>query len=443
MLEYLISNEFISKDDKVAVGVSGGADSMLLLWALLDKQKELGFYLKVININHSIRGKESDSDSKFVEDFCKKKNVPFELVVVDAKKTQKEEKLSIEESARKLRYDAFFKIMKKEGLNKLFLAHHKNDNAETVLMNILRGAGILGACGIKNDDIIKRPLLNLKKNEILQLCVDHNIKFVVDSTNNENNATRNFVRNVIFPEIEKVYPSATDSICSFAEKCKEFQEFIQKSVKTELIDQTKTGIILKLVAFENPSFLVREYLRQIFLKLGVFADIEAKHYDLVAKLKSAEVNKSIDLPHELIAKRTYDGIKFMKKSQVPPPENVFNFLIGKIDFSGFGEIETCFVSPDDVIYGDGALYVDYSKISNNAVWRARQLGDVFSKFGTGSKKLNDYFTDEKLDIEKRDFTPVLANGNQIYVVAGFEVSENVKIDGNTDQIVKIIFKSKV
>ena len=129
----------------------------------------------------------------------------------------------------------------------------------------------------------------------------------------------------------------------------------------------------------------------------------------------------------------------MKKSNTPPPEKEYQFLIGKIEFEGYGVIETAFVSPEEVIYGDGSLFVDYAKISNNAVWRVRKLGDVFSKFGTGSKKLNDYFTDEKLEVEKRDFTPVLANGNQVYVVAGFEVSEKVKIDGDTDQIVKINF----
>ena len=442
MLEYLINDDIVQKEDRIAVGVSGGADSMLLLWALLDKQKQIGFYLKVININHHIRGKESDDDSLFVADFCKKKNIPCEVVDVDAKKLKTQEKLSLEESARKLRYDSFYKIMKKEKLNKLFLAHHKNDQAETILMHILRGAGLLGACGIKDDKVIKRPLLNLSKQEILQLCVDYGIKFVVDSSNNENDATRNYIRNVVFPEIEKVYPSAVDAVCAFGDKCKEFQVFIENQVKPELFEEGEDFVVLKDAAFVGPNFLVREYLRIAFLKMGVFADVEAKHYELATKLVQAEVNKTLDFPHGIEVKRTYGGIKLMKKVKNPPPQTEWQFVIGKLEFEGYGTIETKFVSPDAVVYGNGVLYADYAKISNNAVWRARKLGDKFSKFGTGSKKLNDYFTDEKVEVEKRDFVPVLANGNQIYVVAGLEVSEKAKIDGDTDQIVQINFYPK-
>ena len=105
-------------------------------------------------------------------------------------------------------------------------------------------------------------------------------------------------------------------------------------------------------------------------------------------------------------------------------------------------IETKIVSPDDVVYGDGSLYVDQSKISTNAIWRTRRLGDVFAKLGSGSKKLNDYFTDKKVDVDIRDLIPLLVVQNQVCVVAGLDVSEKVKIDGNTDQIVKIVFYSK-
>lgn len=439
MLEYLIDDKIVNKDDRIAVGVSGGADSMLLLWALLDKQKQVGFYLKVININHHIRGTESDNDSKFVEDFCKVKNVPYEIVDVDAKNLQQTQKLTLEESARKLRYGAFFSIMKKDKLNKLFLAHHKNDQAETILMHILRGSGLLGACGIRSDNVIFRPLLSYQKQEILQLCADHGVKFVTDSTNSQNDATRNYLRNVVFADIEKVYPSAVDAICAFGEKCNEFQTFIENQVNDELIETHDDYILVRDGAFENPSFLVREYLRKAFILLGVYADVETKHYELATKLMGAEVNKTLDFPHNTQLVKTYGGIKLIKGTRKKTNENEWQFVIGKLKLDNIGTIETKIVSPDDVVYGENSLYVDYTKISNNAVWRTRKLGDKFSKFGTGSKKLNDYFTDEKIEADKRDFIPVLASGNQIYVVAGIEVSENVKLDAETDQIVEIKF----
>lgn len=442
MLEYLVEKLNLQKDDRIAVGVSGGADSMVLLWSLLDLQKKVGFYLKVINVNHNLRGAESDRDSQFVASFCEKKKVPYEIVSVEVKKTKSQEKLTLEESARKLRYQAFAKIMKKDKLQKLVLAHHKNDQVETILMNILRGAGILGASGIRQDGVILRPLLNLKKAEILKIASEHNIKFVEDSTNFQNDATRNYLRNVIVPELEKIYPNAVDSIFAFGEKCKDMQAFVESQLNPDFIEEFNGGVLVKSAVFYTNKILIREYLKRAFEKLNVFADIETKHYDLAVALFNADVNSMLNFPHNLVLKKTYGGIKIsLAKEKIQNTEE-FEFVIGKLEFRGIGIIETQIVEPSDVVYGEGSLYVCMSKVSTNAVWRTRRLGDVFAKLGSGSKKLNDYFTDKKVDVDVRDMIPLLAVQNQVLVVAGLDVSENVKIDGNTDQIVKITFHSK-
>ncbi len=439
MLEHLIEDSVISKDDRIAVGVSGGADSMVLLWALLDKQKQVGFYLKVVNVNHHLRGEESDSDTKFVKDFCEKKKIPCEIVDVDVKTLKVDKKLTLEESARIARYDAFAKIMKVDKLNKLFLAHHKNDQVETILMHIFRGSGVSGASGIKQSDYVVRPLLNLDKNEILKIASEHGVKFVTDSSNADNAFSRNYVRNVVVPAIEKAYPNVVNSIFEFGKKCKEMQEFVQKNIKTEYFEENNDYIVLKDQAFLEHSVVGHEYIKQVFEKLKIFADIEAKHYDMIFDLQKCSVNKSVDLPHQIQAKRTYTGVKFFKKTSKKKIEKQHEFVVGELDFEGYGKIVTKLVSADEVIYGEGALFADYSKISNNAVWRIRSLGDTFAKLGTGSKKLNDYFTDKKIDFEKRDNLPILAVENLVLIVAENDVSENVKIDGQTDQIVKIEF----
>ena len=442
MLEFLLKGVKIDKNDRIAVGVSGGADSMLLLWSLYDLQKKGKFFMKVVNVNHNIRGEESDRDSLFVKDFCEKKNIPYEIVSVQAKKTKAEQKITLEESARKLRYAAFAKVMKKDKLNKLFLAHHKNDQAETILMNIFRGAGILGASGIKQDGVIFRPLLNFKKSEILSLAKEYGIKYVEDSTNAENDATRNYLRNVVIPEIEKVYPSAIDAIFAFGEKCKDMQKFIEGQLNPDFIEEFNGFVLVKSAVFHTHKILVREYLKTAFAKMGVYADIEARHYELATKLFDADVNTMLNFPHELILKKTYAGIKIFKEQENVQDFGEYEFIVGKTEIKNIGVIETSIVSPDDVVYGDGSLYVDQSKISTNAIWRTRRLGDVFAKLGSGSKKLNDYFTDKKIDVDVRDMIPLLVVQNQVCVVAGLDVSEKVKIDGNTDQIVKIVFYSK-
>lgn len=441
MLEYLIGDDVVNKDDRIAVGVSGGADSMLLLWALLDKKRQIGFYLEVININHHIRGVESDRDSSFVEEFCKKHKIDYKIIDVDVLKLKKDEKKSIEESARIARYNAFKKVMKADRLNKLFLAHHKNDQAETVLMHIFRGAGISGAVGIKNDLVICRPLLNLKKSEILNIANEHGIEFVEDSTNADSNYTRNYLRNVVIPEIEKIYPNVVDAICSFSKRCDEAQDFILSKIDDSLIKKCEDYILLNDKAFKENKVLVREYIKRAFEKLGVFSDIETKHYKLVYELSFQDVNKEISLPHDVVAKRTYLGVKLFIRNETCENLDVYEFVKnGEIDFRGKFKIVTRVISMDEVVYGEGALFVDLNKVSNKAVWRTRRLGDKFSKIGTGSKKLNDYLTNKKIDSDVRDFIPLLATDDNVLVVLGDDICENVKIDSNTDEVVKITFE---
>lgn len=441
MLEYLIDDNIVDKNDRIAVGVSGGADSMILLWALMDKQKEKGFYFEVININHHIRGAEGDRDSIFVEEFCKGHKIDYKIIDIDVLKLKKDEKKSLEEAARIARYDAFRKVMKTDKLNKLFLAHHKNDQAETVLMHIFRGSGISGAVGIKNDMTIFRPLLNLKKTEILKLTKEHGIEYVEDSTNADSNYTRNYLRNVVIPDIEKVYPSVVDAVCSFSKRCEEVQDFILSKIDNALIEEQEGCVLIGDNVIKEHKVLVREYIKKAFEKLGVFSDIETKHYNLVYELFFAEVNKEISLPHEIVAKRTYSGVKLFVKTKETDNFETFEFVKnGEIVFGGKFKIKTELVAMDQVVYGEGALFVDVNKVSNNAVWRTRRLGDKFSKFGTGSKKFNDYLTNKKIDSDARDSIPLLAVEDNILVVLGDDISEYVKIDSSTDDVVKITFE---
>lgn len=441
MFEFLIDDKFVSKEDRIAVGVSGGADSMLLLWGLIDKQKQVGFYFEVINVNHHLRGKASDEDSKFVEDFCKKRKIDYKIIDVDVKKLKNDQKFTLEESARVARFDAFKDIMKKDKLNKLFLAHHKNDQAETILMHIFRGSGLSGAVGIKNTETIFRPLLNLTKDEILNLAKEHGISYVQDESNADNDYSRNFIRNVVLPQIETVYPKATENIALFGKRCEEVLNYVLSLIDESLIEEKKNEVILKESIFEQKMFLVREYLKKAFEKLGVFSDIESKHISMIFELCKGEVNKELSLPHGIVAKKTYGGVKLLKPSSKKEKQTEYEFVKnGEIIFENNFKIITKVVSPDEVVYGEG-LFVDVNKISTNAIWRTRKIGDRFSKIGTGSKKFNDYLTNNKVDFELRDKLPILAVENNVLVVFGDDVSENVKIDSTTDEIVKITFES--
>lgn len=437
MLENLISDELINENDRIAVGVSGGADSMLLVHALLEKQKSVNFYMKVIHINHHLRGEESDSDCKFVEDFCVAHNIDFKVFDVNVKKLKKETKKTIEEAARIARYEAIYGEMKKAKLNKLFLAHHANDQAETILMHIFRGAGVGGASGIRPSDTTCRPLLKYSKKAILEICKEHNIDFIEDSSNNDNHYTRNYIRNVVIPMVEEIYGDAVNMICLFGEKCNEVQKYVESLVNRNLIIEQKDSILVKGDAFNNKKFVIREYLKIAFEKLKIYWDIESKHYALIHDLNKLPVNSKLDMPHGIVAKKVYEGVKFYKKTAKKVLESEHAFIIGTTHIEGYGDIVAEIVSENDVHYGDGNQYIDYYKISNKAIWRFRKQGDMFKKLGSGTKKLNDYLSDKKIDQDLRDSIPVLANGDKIYLVAGYDISEHVKMCSETDKIVKI------
>lgn len=443
MINDLYLNEMIEENDKIAVGVSGGADSMFLLHLLLKKREEINFYIKAIHINHHLRNEESERDCEFVKDFCENNNIDLKVVDIDVKKLKAIENKSIEETARIARYDSMYAEMRKSKLNKLFLAHHANDQAETILMHIFRGAGVSGAVGIKSkNNNIFRPLLNISKEEILEECKKANIEYVNDSSNSENDYTRNYLRNVIIPYIETKYPEVVSKICLFGERCAEIQAFINEFVNVNLIEEQKHYVLIKGDAFNNKSFIIREYIKLALEKLKVYSDFEAKHYHLISELNKLPVNSQINLPREIIAKKAYEGIKLYKKSSEKHFIGEIAFSVGAVNVENFGRLKTEFVSLADITYGDGNHYIDYYKISNKAVWRFRKPGDMFAKLGSGSKKLNDYFTDKKIDIDLRDNIPVLAYQNCIYIVAGYDISDLVKIDDETDKVLKISIETE-
>ena len=434
----LILDNLINENDRIAVGVSGGADSMFLLHLLLEKRKNINFFMEAIHVNHHLRDKESDRDCEFVKDFCERNNIELEVFDIDVKKLKSVNNKSIEETARIARYDLMYQEMRKNKLTKLFLAHHANDQAETILMHIFRGSGLNGAVGIRsNINKIVRPLLNITKKEIVNYCKNNCIDYVNDSSNGENEYTRNYIRNVVIPNIEVKYPDVVNRICLFGERCSEIMDYITGMINTNLIEENKHYVLIKGDAFDNKKFLVREYIKLALDKLKIYSDFESKHYTLISELNNLPVNSMINLPHEIIAKKTYEGVKLYKKSAEKYFDCEISFSIGMVHIKNFGTIKSEIVNMSDVSYNDGNYYLDYYKVSNKAVWRFRKPGDVFAKLGSGSKKLNNYFTDKKIDVELRDTLPVLAYQKYIYMVAGYDISEYVKIDADTDKVLKI------
>ncbi len=417
------------KNKSVAVAVSGGTDSVTLLDMLAKKAEEFNITLSVINVEHGLR-KESKADSLFVKNLAESYGIPFYGFAVDAKKYAKEQKLSEETAARILRYQIFDSFDK---CDCIALAHHASDQAESILMHILRGSGAKGAVGMKAlSGKYARPLLDTSKQEIERYIKENNLKFVTDSTNFENDKTRNFLRNVVFPELLKINERAVENVCRFGRNIAQDQDTLDSLADGKVIlgdgfakitDGTNCG----LAVFARCVFKAAAHL-------GVNVDIESKHISDVFNLaQNSESGSSLDLPYRLKVYKDYDGLTFItgEVKQVSGAE---------VPLDGTSkEFDGKFVELSNVL-DDGGLYFDFDKLPTGCVIRHRRRGDFFCKFGGGTKKLKDFLIDKKIPSRDRDALIVVAKESEVFIVCGVEISDEIKVDKNSKNIYSIVCK---
>lgn len=229
----LAEYDMLSEGETVCVGLSGGADSVSLLFALRELSGELGFGVRAVHIEHGLRGEESEGDMRFCERLCGELGVDLEVRRLDLANV-KEKHESIEECARKARYKAFEEVMRGD---KLATAHNLNDNAETVLLNLMRGTGLRGLCGIppKRGSII-RPLIRCSRGEVEEFCRGNGLEYVTDSTNLSDDYTRNRVRHAILPEMLKINPSLPDTISRMTDMLRTDSVFLEELAEKALAE---------------------------------------------------------------------------------------------------------------------------------------------------------------------------------------------------------------
>lgn len=231
-LNTIKDNNLIEKGDKIVVGVSGGPDSITLLYCLNKYKEKLGYEIVVAHINHLIR-KDSTEDEQFVENVCEKMGIKCYVKRAEVEKIAKEQKKGSEEVGRKIRYDFFDIIAKKENANKIAIAHNMNDNAETMLLNIIRGSGMQGLEGIQAEEYGKyiRPLINCSREDIEEYCEKYNLQPRIDSTNKENIYRRNIIRNKLLPEIKELNPNIVQSLSNLSKIVKVQNMHIKNEVE--------------------------------------------------------------------------------------------------------------------------------------------------------------------------------------------------------------------
>ena len=429
ILETIEKNKLINPGEIIGVAVSGGSDSMCLLDFLNENKQKLEIDIVAIHLDHSIRP-TSQEDAAFVANFCKEKGIRLMKTRVDVPKYAKEKSINLELAARECRYNYFDAIINKGIVDKIALAHHMSDQAETILLHILRGSGLSGATGmsyVRGNYI--RPMLNTDKFEIMSYINEHFIEYVTDETNIDNSYNRNFLRNEIMPLIKQKFPNAERTICAFGKNCKEDSDFIHSQINMDLVIQEGGSIKIPLNYFVYDNSIINRIIFKCLGRIGVNSDFERKHIELIKDLAIMGLNGSkLDLPNQVVATKEYEyitlSIRAINASASEKP-----FKAGKFKFDNFGIVSV--KKTTNLNIEQCKHLIDAKKVPKGSVWRYRKDGDVFEKFGGGKKKLKSYLIDQKIPARLRDHIPVLAFENEILLIAGLEISNKVKIDETT------------
>ena len=400
---------------KYALAVSGGVDSMVMLHKFATMSPRPNFC--VVTVNHGIR-KEAESDCKFVADYCAMLNVECQIVNVDVPGYCEQNKLSIETGARILRYQ----VLDSLDCDYVCLAHNSNDNAETVLMHILRGSGAKGATGIKyKNGKYLRPILDLTREQIEQYAKEHNVPFVQDSTNDDTKYTRNFVRHKVLPLLTQLNPSAQQNILRFASNIKQDDEYLDSlaDISTVAFDFQLARVPKNLLL--QPTPIAYRVLSKVFNRLGVYYDIEKSHFDEIIAIASNVGGKRVYLPFNYVAINDYEHITICLNEINSTQTDEIPFKVGVTE-TPLGVVE---VSQEPL---PDSLRIDVDKIPKTAVFRTRRQGDVITKFGGGRKSLKDYLIDKKIPQRMRDKLLLVACGSEVLVICGVEIADSVKVE---------------
>lgn len=431
-------NKFISNPSfagkTIGVALSGGRDSVALAYAL----KKADVSLIAVNVEHGIRGENSVKDSKFVEEFCKKFDIPLLSFSVDVPSFCEQNGYTTEQGARILRYRIFDQVLDEGKCDYIALAHHADDQVETVFMRIIRGTGVRGLCGMSAvSEKYIRPLLDCTRKDINDFIAKNHLPYVDDETNFDTDYTRNFLRD----ELEKIkqrFPSLCTSVSRLCSNASEVCDYIKSNTPTLSLDGGEVKVDTK---YFDEGVIAKELVLQAAKLLGVCQDIEQRHFAIVLALKDAQNGKRVELSHGLVAHKDGEYIVFAKSEENNEYE-AKKFCEG--EFADLGVKITKIESVcEEKLRENGAencnrtLYIDGDKLPENSVLRRVEKGDFIRKFGGGTKSVGDFLTDKKVPLRKRNSLVVIAKDSEVFAIFGVEISKNVAIDCDTKNVFEL------
>jgi tRNA(Ile)-lysidine synthase len=495
--DFIQRYSLIPRKELVVVGVSGGADSVCLIHVLAKWRKRLGIKLHIAHLNHQLRGAESEADAEYVSNLAGSLGIPSTIDRQDVAAYRTARNCSIEEAAREVRYAFLARVAREVGSHRIAIGHTRDDQAETILMHILRGTGITGLCGLapcspmmydskgvslpaealsvakgkRSNLLLIRPLLNITREETASYCQEHELESRIDSSNLSPSFFRNRLRLHLLPMLRQYNPNIDQALLRLADIAKEDNAFIEQQASglwDEVAKQENNAIYLDKKQLAGlPIALQRHLLRAAVTKLaGDVRDIEASHIEAARSLLNKPAGKRIPLLHGLICHGGYYELVIAstaRQSQFPPcpfpplPGESPLKVPGQTDFPGWKVIASIVRQPAAFPPSRGTLntgkgtypsnlvaHFDLQKTGMQILVRQRQPGDRFQPLGMSiPKKLYEFMVDAKIPHSWRAHIPIVCSPQQIIWVVGWRIDDRVKLTKASKEMLRLEFiKSK-
>lgn len=453
MIQYSETHHLFSPGDKIIVGVSGGADSVCLLYLLNSLRKEMNLSLFVLHVKHGIRGDDADRDAQFVRELSDKWELPCFEVFEDVPAYAKKWGMSEEEAGRACRYEQFEKLRREKNADCIAVAHHKEDQAETFLFRLIRGSSARGlAAMLPKRDFIIRPLLFAEKGDILAFLEEKKIPWREDITNQDTAYQRNWIRKELLPLLkENLNPGAVRHIADAADDIGKWRKYIREQAECEaehvIFHEGKEVLLRRDVCRGLPEVLQKEIL-SLFLEQGISGvkDVTRAHYEALYEKIAEKGNGTFSLPGGYFVVCDYEHFR-LTKNKPKKQENVCvecDMASGNIvEMDGVYyrfrfEVVAREKLDSEIPQKDYTKWFDYDKIKDSLAIRNRRKGDYFVLDAAGHhKKLEDYFVNEKIPASHRDEQLLLAGEDEIFWIVGGRMAYGTGISDATRWVLEI------
>lgn len=431
--KFIATNQLFQQSDKILLTISGGIDSMVML----DLFVKANIKIAVAHCNFGLRSNESDGDEKLVSDTCQKNNIEFFTIKFNTKPFAEENKISIQMAARQLRYDWFNKIALENNCTFIATAHHQNDVAETLLINMTRGTGISGLHGIsvKKNNII-RPLLFTNKTEIMAYSNENKIAFREDSSNKKDDYWRNKIRHLVIPKLEELNTNVVNNFYLLSKKISADEILLNEKInelKNKFVSIHKNLVYIDL--------RIMSHLAVTSLLFNILSEFNFNETAILNIIENHENNSGIifqNETHEALIDRKFIIVRERKVEVVNHTLHIgkksisVETPIGKIGFETLSEMPT--------VFSKKCLYLNKEKTGNDFILQTWQQGDRFKPLGmNGSKLVSDYLIDKKINLFEKEKCMVLLSKktNEITAVIPYQISNDFKLENDAKSVLKI------